>query len=150
MTLSRKQTCFLIAVTGLICLVSSCTRKDPNIPKVVNASRTFNERFNSARFHEIYSDADPRFQHSISEAEFTSKLNELLQQHGLIEKTSVNGFDEMTRWERLFPESKPTRFVGYYNHCQNGGFQELFQFDVTGEEAKLLDFDTDIDEHNKK
>ena len=150
-TISLKgQALFVIAVVASLSLTNACTRKDPNIPKVGKAVRTFNDHFNASEFHEIYSEADPRLRDSVGEVEFTSKLSDLFQQHGQIQTSSINGIEDMTRWQRLFPESKPTRFIGFYNHCSVGGFQTLFQFEVTGEDAKLLEFDTDVDEHNKR
>ena len=146
----KGQTLYVIAFVASLSLANACTRNDPNIPKVGKAVRRFNDHFNASQFHEIYSEADQRLRNSIGEVEFTSKLSELFQRHGQIQTSSINGFEDMTRWQRLFPESKPTRFIGFYNHCSVGGFQALFEFDVTGEEAKLLEFDTDIDEHNKK
>jgi hypothetical protein len=128
----------------------SCDRRDPNIPKVDAAVRLFNGRFNAGRFQEIYSNADPRFQKSITEDEFTAKLAGLLEEHGPIHSSGMNGFEGMTRWQKLFPETKPTRFIGVYNHCTSGGFQELFTFDVTGLEAKLLVFETSIEDANRK
>jgi hypothetical protein len=128
----------------------SCNRRDPNIPKVDAAVRVFNGRFNVGRFHEIYATADPRFQQSVSEEDFTIKLAGLLQEHGPIESSGMNGFESMTRWERLFPESKAKRFIGVYSRCKSGGFQELFTFDVTGKEAKLLEFDTSIEDANRR
>jgi len=131
-------------------MAASCNRKDPNVPKVVQAVKLFNGRFNAVRFHEIYASADTRFQQSVSETEFTDKLESLLREHGPIQESNVNGIDYMTRWQRLFPELKPTRFIGYYSRCSTGGFQELFQFDVTGDEAKLLEFETSIEDANRK
>jgi hypothetical protein len=128
----------------------SCSRKDPNIPKVDAAVRLFNGRFNAGRFHEIYANADPRFKQSVSEEELATKLTGLLQEHGPIQSSGMNGFESMTRWQRMFPESKPTRFIGVYNHCRSEGFQELFTFDVTGDEAKLLAFETSIEDANRK
>ena len=128
----------------------SCTRRDPTIPKVDAAVRLFNGRFNAGRFHEIYTSADPRFQQSVSEDEFTTKLEGLLLEHGQIQSSVMNGFDSFTRWQRMFPESKPTRFIGFYNHCKSEGFQELFTFDVTGDEARLLKFGTSITDPNTK
>src|SRR5947207_13571687 len=138
-TISLKgQTLCIIAVVASLGLVNACTRRDPNIAKVSKAVRTFNDDFNASQFHKIYSEADPRLRNSVGEVEFTSKLSDLFQQHGQIQTTSINGFEDMTRWQKLFPESKPTRFIGFYNHCSVGGFESLFEFDVTGEEAKLL------------
>ena len=62
----------------------------------------------------------------------------------------MSGFDGMTCWQRIFPEFKPTRFIGYYSRCRNGGIQGLFQFDVTGDETKLLEFSTSLEEANRK
>src|SRR5690348_5514563 len=92
------KTVYVIAVIFLWSQASACTRKDPNIGKVVQAAKLFNERFNSSQFKEIYADADPRLRNSIGEIEFTSKLSELFKQHGSIKSTSVNGLDAMTRW----------------------------------------------------
>ena len=131
-------------------MAGSCNRKDPNIPKVVKAVRVFNERFNTAHFHEIYANADQRFQQSTSEGEFPGKLTALLQEHGPIQESNINGFEGTNRWQRLFPELRPTRFIGYYNKCKIGGFQSLFTFDVTAAEAMLLQFDTSIEDANKK
>ncbi len=136
-------------VAAIWCVTLSCSRKDPNIPKVDKAIRLFNGRFNAARFHEIYSDADPRFQQSVSEVDFTQKLSGFLGEHGPIQNSNINGFEGMTRWQRMFPESKPTRFIGIYSKCKNGGFQEFFEFDVTGNDAKLLKFGTDLSDLNK-
>jgi hypothetical protein len=134
-----------------VCLISiSCTRKDPNVPKVVAAVKFFIDRFNAGKFGEIYATADPRFQKSVSEQEFSLKLAGLLQEHGMIRSAGVNGFESMTRWQKLFPESKPIRFVGYYFGCKEGGFQGLFTFDVTGSEARLLKFGTSIEDPNNK
>jgi len=138
------------AVMVVISAISiSCNRRDPNLPKVAAAIRKFNGRFNSGRFEEIYADADSGFQQTVTEDDFKKKVGSLLQEHGPIQSTSVNGFEDMTRWQRLFPETKPTRFLGVYSHCRDGGFQELFEFDVTGEEAKLLKFDTSIEDANR-
>jgi len=133
------------AITAL-----SCNRKDPSIPKLVTAVKVFDGRFNAVQFHEIYANADPRFQQSVSESEFSAKLAALLQEHGPIQESSINGFDYTTRWQKLFPELRATRFVGYYNRCKTGGFQSLFKFDVTGDEAKLLEFETSIEDANRK
>ena len=146
----KRHALYVIALVASLGLANACTRNDPNIPKVAKAARAFDDHFNASQFHEIYSEADPRLRNSVGEVEFTSTLSDLLQRHGQIQTSSINGFDDMTRWQRFFPESKPTRFIGFYNHCSVGGFQALFVFDVTGEEAKLLEFDTDIDEHNRK
>ena len=112
--------------------------------------RLFNGRFNAGLFHEIYQAADPRFQQSVREADFTVKLEGLFQEHGPIQSSGVNGIEGMTRWQRMFPEFKPTRFIGVYSKCKSGGFEELFTFDVTGNEAKLLEFYTSIEEANRK
>ncbi len=128
----------------------SCNRRDPNIPKVDAAVRLFNGRFNAGRFHEIYANADPRFQQSVSEGDLTIKLAALLKEHGPIESSGINGIDGMTRWQRLFPESKPTRFIGVYSRCKTGGFQEFFNFNVIGEEARLIEFGTSLEELNNK
>lgn len=56
----------------------------------------------------------------------------------------MNGFEEMSRWQRYFPNSKPIRFLGLYNRCENGGFEELFDWDVRSGEPKLLRFETEI------
>ena len=134
-----------------VCLISiSCTRRDPNAPKVVAAVEFFIGRFNAGKFGEIYATTDPRFQQSISEQEFSLKLAALLQEHGMIRSAGVNGFESMTRWQKLFPESKPTRFIGYYFGCKEGGFRGLFTFDVTGNEARLLKFATSIEDANTK
>ena len=133
------------------CVISiSCTRRDPNAPKVVAAVEFFIVRFNAGKFGEIYAKADPRFQQSISEEGFSLKLAALLQKHGVIKSAGVNGFESMTRWQKLFPESKPTRFIGYYFGCKDGGFQGLFTFDVTSNEARILNFATSIEEANRK
>lgn len=134
----------------LVLSTASCERADPNIPKVDAAVRLFNGRFNAGRFYDIYASTDPRFQRGESEEEFTTKLASLLEEHGPIQSTALNGFEGETRWQRLFPELKPTRFIGVYNRCANGGFQELFTFDVTGNEARLLEFATSIEEANRK
>jgi len=126
----------------------SCHRRDPYIAKVDAGVRLFNGRFNAGRFHDIYANADPRFQQTISEDEFTNKLSSLFQEHGPIESSGLNGIDGMTRWQRLFPETKRTRFIGVYNHCKTGGFQEFFTFDIVNDEAKLLGFGTSIEELN--
>jgi len=141
---------YVITVAALWCCATSCNRKDPNIPKVDSAIRLFNGRFNAARFREIYLDADPRFRQSVGESEFTSKLALLLQEHGPIRESNINGFEGLTRWQRMFPEFRPSRSIAIFSKCDNGGFQELFVFDVTGQEAKLVEFETDINDHNKK
>jgi hypothetical protein len=146
--LVRKVFCATVTVAILATSIS-CDRRDPNLPKVAAAIRKFNGRFNAGQFQEIYADADSRFQQSVSENDFKKKVGGLLQEHGPIQSTSVNGFEDMTRWQRLFPETKPTRFLGVYSHCRDGGFQELFEFDVTGEEAKLLKFNTSIEDANR-
>jgi hypothetical protein len=147
--LGQKVGCaLLLAVVSVIAV--SCTRKDPNVPKVAAAVRLFNGRFNAGLFHEIYANADPRFQQAVSEDEFTTKLAALLEEHGPIKSSGVNGLEFMTRWQRWFPETKPTRFIGLYSQCERGGFQELFKFDVTGAEAKLLGFETSIEDANRK
>ena len=74
----------------------------------------------------------------------------MLQEHGAIQTAGVNGIEGMTRWQKLFPETKPTRFIGYYFHCKGGGFQGLFTFDVTGDEARLLSFETSIEDANRR
>ena len=112
--------------------------------------KLFIVRFNAGKFGEIYATADPRFHKSVSEQEFSLKLAALLQEHGMIRSAGVNGFESMTRWQRLFPESKPIRFIGYYFGCKDGGFQGLFTFDVTGNEARLLKFGTSIEDANSK
>jgi len=142
--------CSVLLIAAISVLSISCNRRDPNIPKVDAAVRRFNSRFNAGRFDEIYANADPRFQQSIKEDEFTAKLAGLLQDHGPIESSGINGFEDLTRWQRLFPESRPTRFIGVYSHCKSGGFQELFKFDVTGDEGRLLEFETSIEEANRK
>jgi hypothetical protein len=129
---------------------AACNRRDEDGGKVVKAAKTFNDRFNASQFHEIYIDADPRLRNSVSEVDFTAKLSDLRRQHGSIDSSSVNGFEGKTFWDRVLPRSKSTRFIGYYNHCTSGGFQSLFVFDITGDQAKLVEFDTDIDEHNRK
>lgn len=139
-----------VMIVGIPATSISCNRRDPNIPKVDAAVRLFNGRFNAGRFHEIYVNADPSFQQSVSEEELTAKLAGLLQEHGPIESSGRNGFEGMTRWQRLFPESKPTRFIGVYSRCKSGGFQQLFTFNVTGAEAKLLEFETSIEDANRK
>lgn|GEM_PF-5530618 len=128
----------------------SCSRRDPYIQKVDAAVRLFNDRFNAGQFHEIYADADPRFQQFVHEDEFTGKLESLFQEHGPIQSSGMNGFEDKTRWQRIFPEFKPTRFIGVYSKCKSGSFQELFTFDVTGNDAKLLEFYTSIEEANRK
>jgi hypothetical protein len=139
-------------VLALILLTASvsCNRRDPNIPKVARAVQVFDDRFNQGKFHEIYADADLRFQQSVSEHEFSEKLATLLREHGPIQEIHVNGVDYMNRWQRLLPELKPTRFIGYYTKCTNGTFQQLFIFDVTGAEAKLMEFETSIEDANRK
>jgi hypothetical protein len=144
------KVCCGVMIAVIIATSISCHRKDPNIPKVDAAINLFNGRFNASRFHEIYANADPSFQKSVSEEEFTAKLAGLLQEHGPIESSGINGFEGMTRWQRLFPESKPTRFIGVYSRCKTGGFQEFFTFNVTGDEARLLEFGTSIEELNRK
>jgi hypothetical protein len=134
-----------------VCLISiSCTRKDSNAAKVAVAVRVFIDRFNAGKFGEIYATSDPRFQESVSEDQFSKKLAGLSQEHGAIQSAGVNGIEYMTRWQRLFPEAKPTRFIGYYFACRNAGFQGLFTFDVTGDEARLLSFETSIEDANRK
>ena len=136
---------------ALVCVIStSCTRRDQNLRKVVVAAQFFINRFNVGRFDDIYAKADPRFQKSVSEEQFSRKLAGLLQEHGAIQSAGVNGIEGMTRWQRLFPETKRTRFIGYYFHCKDGGFQGLFTFDVAGDEARLLSFETSIEEANRK
>lgn len=142
--------CCAVVIAVLAANLSSCNRKDPNIQKVDAAISLFNGRYNLGRFHDIYANADPRFQESVSEDEFTKKLAGLLQEHGPIQSSGVNGVQGMTRWQRIFPESLPTRSLGVYNDGTNGGFQELFTFDVTGNEAKLLEFETSIEDANRK
>ena len=147
---SVRLLCCALIMAAFHASSTSCHRRDPNIRKVDAAVRLFNGRFNGARFHEIYASADSRFQQSVSEEKLTTKLEGLLKEHGQIQSTGINGFEDMTRWQRLFPETKPTRFIGVYNHCDRGGFQELFTFDVTGEEAKLLEFETSVEDANRK
>jgi hypothetical protein len=146
-TVQNRAICFA-AMFGLLALAGACNRRNVNAPKIKKAVTSFNDRFNSSEFHEIYVATDERLRKSVSESEFSSKLSELRRLHGPIQSSTVNGFQAPTRWDRFFPPS--TEFIGYYNHCSDGGFQSLFIFDVTGEEAKLVEFDTDIDEHNKK
>jgi len=114
------------------------------------AVRDFNTRFNRAQFPEIYARAHPQFRTSISEQEFTEKLSRLLQEHGPISEGNVNGFEYFSRWQRMFPEFKPTRSEFIYVKCRDGGFQEIFTFDVSGEEGQLLEFSTSIEESNRK
>lgn len=142
------QVCCAVVIAAITATSISCHRRDPNIPKVDAAVRLFNGRFNAGRFHEMYANADPRFQQTVTEDEFTMKLSGLLQEHGPIESSGMNGFEGMTRWQRLFPETKRTRFIGVYNHCKTGGFQEFFTFEVVNDEAKLLGFGTSIEELN--
>ena len=139
---------FLIASVSVISI--SCTRRDANALKVAVAVRIFIDRFNAGKFGEIYATSDPRFQQSATEDQFSGKLAGLLQEHGAIQSAGVNGIEYMTRWQRLFPETKPTRFIGYYFHCRDGGFQGLFTFDVTGNEARLLSFETSVEDANRK
>src|SRR5687767_9786997 len=147
--LKNSFTC-AIAVLAMSSVITSCNRQDPNIPKVTKAVRAFNARFNAEQFEEIYSEADQKFRTSVTRDSFTSRLRGLRQTHGPIQRSGVNGIESLSRWQRLFPESKPTRFIGFYNHCTNGGFQALFEFDVTADDARLLEFSTDINEHNNK
>jgi len=128
----------------------SCTRNDTNVLKVNAGVSFFIDRFNAGKFGAIYASADPRFQQSLSEEQFSRKLAGLLREHGAIRSAGVTGIEGMTRWQRLFPEFKLTRFVGYYFHCKDGGFQGLFTFDVTGDEARLLSFETSIEGANRK
>jgi len=114
------------------------------------AVRDFNTRFNHAQFNELYAHAHPQFRASISEQEFSEKLSNLLQEHGPIRESNINGIDYFSRWQRMFPEFKPTRSVFIFSRCRDGGFQEIFSFDVSGEEAKLLEFSTSIEEANSK
>ncbi len=144
-----QKVCYATVMVAIFAASISCNRRDPNLPKVTAAIRKFNGRFNAGQFQEIYADADPRFKRSVSEEDFKKKVGSLLQEHGPIQSASVNGFEDMTRWQRLFPETKPKRFLGVYCHCRDGAFQELFEFDVTGEEAKLLKFDTSIEDANR-
>jgi hypothetical protein len=139
-----------VLIASVSVIASSCTRKDPNLPKVVVAARLFIDRFNAGSFAEIYATADPRFKQSVSEEQFSRKLAGLLQEHGAIQSAGVNGIEGKTRWQRFLPEFKPTRFIGYYFRCKDGGFQGLFQFDVTGDEARLLSFETSIEDANRK
>lgn len=144
-----RKVYWALLLTVISAAALSCNRRDPNIPKVNAGIRKFNERFNAGLFHDIYANADPRFQQSISEETFAQKLESLLEEHGPIMSTGINGVEYMSRWQRLFSESKPIRFLGVYSHCRNGGFQELFQFDITGEEAKLVSFETSIEDANR-
>ena len=139
-----------VLIASISVLSVSCTRKDTNVRKVIAGVSFFIDRFNAGKFGEIYAKADPRFQQSLSEEEFSRKLDGLLQEHGAIRSAGVNGIEGMTRWQRFFPEFKPTRFIGYYFACRNGGFQGLFTFDVTGTEARLLSFETSIEDANRK
>jgi hypothetical protein len=136
------------ALVSVLVFSGACIRRNVSAGKVTAAVKRFNDRFNSSEFHEIYIDADERFRKSVSEADFILKLSELRRQHGPIQSSNVNGFQEEKGWHRLFPPA--TEFIGYYNHCSAGGFQSLFVFDITGEEAKLVEFETDINDHNKK
>ena len=122
--------------------MSACS--DTNLRKVFQATNVFHTRFNAGQFSEIYRDADPQFRASISEADFIAKLDGLRQAHGAIRKSSVNGLEHMTRFQRYFPNSKKIRFVGFYNQCENGGFQEFFSWDVGGTEASLRFYENDI------
>ena len=142
--------CVSVAVAALVCTSISCSRKDSNIPKVVSAIKVFNLRFNAGQFHEIYASADPRFRASITESDFAMKLSDLRREHGPIHESNITGFEDLSRWQRLLPEFRPTRFIGMYSRCKEGGFQELFKFDVTGDEAKLLEFETSIEDANRK
>jgi hypothetical protein len=141
--------CCAVLIAAVSTVAVGCTRRDPNVPKVDAALVLFNDRFNAGQFHKIYQAADSRFQQSVNEADFTTKLAGLLKEHGQIQSSGLNGIEGMTRWQKLFPESKPTRFVGYYSQCKSGGFQELFTFDVTGDDAKLLEFYTSVEDANK-
>jgi len=136
--LLNKRPLHVAALVSVLVFSGACIRRNVIAGKVTPAVKRFNDRFNSSEFHEIYIDTDERFRKSVSEADFVSKLSELRRQHGPIQSTTVNGFQEE---KGLFPPA--TEFIGYYNHCSAGGFQSLFVFDITGDEAKLVD-------HNKK
>lgn len=132
----------VLAATSLL-LVTACERKDTNMPKVFRAVAKFNTQFNAGNFQEAYTNADSRLRGSISEDVFVAKLNELRQQCGRILESGMDGFNDLTWWQRRFPELKLTRFIGIGNKCANGRLQEFFEWDVSGDEAKLIKFDTD-------
>lgn len=117
---------------------------DTNLSKVSQAAHIFHERFNAGQFQEIYRDADPQFRASISEADFIAKLDGRRQKHGAIRKSNVNGVEPKGMFHRYFPDYQQTRFSGFYNHCENGGFQEFIIWNVSGTEAKLRFYEINI------
>jgi hypothetical protein len=132
----------LIALLVASLMMPACS--DTNLRKVFQAINVFHARFNAGQFSEIYRDADPQFRASISEADFVAKLERLRQEHGAIRESGVNGLEHMTRFHRWFPNSRKVRFIGFYNHCEKGGFQEFFSWDVSGTEASLQFYENDI------
>lgn len=147
--ISIKISLCVLAATSLL-LVTACERKDTNMPKVFRAVAKFNGQFNAGRFHDMYTNADSKLHDSISENDFVAKLGELRQQNGEIQESNINGIQGMTWLQRLFPETKSTRSIGISNKCSNGRIQEFFDFDVRGDEAKVTNFDTDMDSFNNK
>jgi hypothetical protein len=131
-----------------VMLFSSACAKDTNITKVFQAARKLHLQFNDGNFHDIYAEADPKFRESISEDAFIAKLDKLRQTHGRIQQSSLMGFEASTWWQRHFPNLKPVRFVGFYNHCEQDGFQEFMDWDVRGGEPKLLRYENDIESMN--
>lgn len=123
-------------------LMPACN--DTNIRRVVQAVNVFHERFNAGQFREIYRNAGSQFRASISEADFIAKLDGLRRKHGAIRKSNINGLEGKTRFQRYFPNYAKTRFIGFYNHCENDGFQEFFSWDVSGAEVTLLSYETNI------
>jgi hypothetical protein len=138
-----------ITAVAFFALLSSACAKDTNLSKVFAAVRTFHSQFNAGRFHDMYANADARLRASISEDDFVAKLSSLRQSHGQIRDSGINGFEDFSQWQRIFPNAKPVRFVGFYNHCEQDGFQEFFQWDVQGNEAKLVTYENDLDDSNR-
>lgn len=146
----------------LLLLSVACAGKDTNTLKVHQGITQFHARYNDKRFVEIYRSADARLRDSISETDFVSKLTELRKHCGEIHEPRVSAFEEQTWWQRFAPNMKPTRFAGLSSKCSrlagsgvehlfvdNGRLQELFLWDVRGEVAQLVKFETDLNAFNK-
>lgn len=139
----RKKSQVIISLLALF-LFASCEAKDTNIIKAQDAAQKFHSRFNTVNFKEIYEDSDPSFRATISESSFIDKMKKLRETHGEIRESILIEYEHRSWWERRFANNNPTHLIGYSNKCDKDGFPEIFLWNVTGNEAKLIKYENGV------